>query len=254
MAQHYVYCFYAELNDYRPKIWRRFEINGEKTMAELGYAIMLMFEMQASHLFCFRENRKEASLADLRTRYTDKEIEQVWKDHSLSEIAKNFRYELPSDDMYIPEDERLIAANEIALKQITDEPGWNLSFDYDYGDGWEVNLTLETCEKREVSLAALPCVLGGEGFGIIEDVGGVGGLEELAKTLKKKKGKAYKEFCEWLDSTSLDLEAFDIDDMNFRLKKLIRVYKEIYEYHYEPTNRSINLLTREYQGKGARGY
>ena len=53
MAQHYVYSFYAELKDYEPKIWRRFEINGEKTVAELGYAIMLMFEMQASHLFCF---------------------------------------------------------------------------------------------------------------------------------------------------------------------------------------------------------
>ena len=45
MAQHYVYLFYAELKDYKPKIWRRFEINGEKTMAELGYALMLMFEI-----------------------------------------------------------------------------------------------------------------------------------------------------------------------------------------------------------------
>jgi hypothetical protein len=31
MAQHYVYRFYAELKDYKPKIWRRFEINGEKS-------------------------------------------------------------------------------------------------------------------------------------------------------------------------------------------------------------------------------
>ena len=36
MSQHYVYSFYAELKDHKPKIWRRFEINGEKTMAELG--------------------------------------------------------------------------------------------------------------------------------------------------------------------------------------------------------------------------
>jgi len=46
MTQHYVYRFYAELKDYKPKIWRRFEINGEKTIAEPGYAVMLMFEMQ----------------------------------------------------------------------------------------------------------------------------------------------------------------------------------------------------------------
>ena len=249
MAQHYIYRFYAELNDYKPKIWRRFEINGEKTIAELGYAIMLMFEMQASHLFCFRENRKDTLLASLRSSYMSEEIKR-----SMSDFVKNFRYELRGTDPYIGEDEQLVAADEITLKRITDRPEWKLLFEYDYGDGWEVDLTLETCEKRDVSLALLPSVLGGEGFGIVEDVGGVGGLEKLAKTLKKKKGKTYKEFCEWLDSTSLDLESFDIDDMNFRLKKLIRVYREIYECDCQPTNQSMKLLLREYQGKGSRGY
>ena len=68
MPQHYVYRFYAELKDYEPKIWRRFEINGERTMAELGYALMLMFEMQASHLFSFRENTMENLIALFRER------------------------------------------------------------------------------------------------------------------------------------------------------------------------------------------
>ncbi len=62
------------------------------------------------------------------------------------------------------------------------------------------------------------------------------------------------DFCAWLGTITLDLTAFDIDDMNFRLKKLIRVYKEIYEYHYEPTERSLGLLLREYKHKGVRGY
>lgn len=255
MAQHYVYSFYAELRDYKPKIWRRFEINGEKTMAELGYAIMLMFEMQASHLFCFKENTRDNFLAYIRTIYPDEEkfntfIEKL----SMDEFLKNTRYELPSQDMFIPDDESLIEADTIKLSNVTNRPGWKATFEYDYGDGWEIDLTLEECEKREVSLTTLPRVLEGEGFGIIEDVGGVGGLENLAKVLKKGKGKEYKEFCDWLGSTSLDLEAFDIDDMNFRLKKLLRVYRECYEYDYEPTPKSLSLLLREYQGKGARGY
>ncbi len=254
MAQHYVYRFYAELKDYKPIIWRRFEINGEKTMAGLGYALMLMFEMQASHLFCFRENTREVFLADMRIRYTEDELSSVMEKHSMNDFVKNTRYELPSEDMYLAEDERLIEANKIKLSHITDHPGWKLTFEYDYGDGWKVDLTLELCEKREVSLAGLPSILEGEGFGIIEDIGGVGGLEDLAKALKKGKGKEYKEYCLWLDSTLLDLNAFDIDDMNFRLKKLIRVYKDTYEYCYEPTDRSIDLLLRKYKGKGARGY
>ena len=255
MSQHYVYSFYAELRDHKPKIWRRFEINGEKTMAELGYAIMLMFEMQASHLFCFRENSKENFLAYLRTVYPDEEkfnsyVEKI----SMDEFLNNVRYELPSEDMFTPDDERLIEADKIKLGNVTHCPGWKASFEYDYGDGWEIDLTLEKCEKQEISLAILPRVLKGEGFGIVEDVGGVGGLENLAKVLKKGKGKEYKETCEWLDSDSLDLEAFDIDDMNFRLKKLIRVYRESYECRYDPTEKSLSLLLREYKGKGARGY
>jgi hypothetical protein len=62
MSRHNVYRFHAELADFEPKIWRRFEINGEKTMAELGYALMLMFEIQATHLFRFKDNRKDARL------------------------------------------------------------------------------------------------------------------------------------------------------------------------------------------------
>jgi hypothetical protein len=50
MAQHHVYRFYEDLKDHKPKKWQRFEINGEKTMAELSYALMLMLEMQASHM------------------------------------------------------------------------------------------------------------------------------------------------------------------------------------------------------------
>jgi hypothetical protein len=254
MAQHYVYRFYAELKDYKPKIWRRFEINGEKTMAELGYAVMLMFEMQASHLFCFREDTRAALLAFMREQFSDKDIKEVWDKNSLSGFTKNHRYELPFEDTYIGEDEQLVEANKIKLTQITRRPDWKLTMEYDYGDGWEVALTLEDCEKREVSLADLPRMTGGAGFGIVEDVGGVGGLESLAKALKKSKGREYDEFCEWLGTTALDLDTFDMDDMNFRLKKLVRVYKEIYEYHYEPTDRMLGILLRKYQGKGSRGY
>ena len=223
-------------------------------MAELGYALMIMFEMQASHLFCFNENVREALLADLRTQFSEEQIQKVWSKDEWDDFAKNVRYELPFEDSFPGDDERLEVANRIKLQQISRKPGWKLTFEYDYGDGWEVDLELMACEKLEVSLADLPCVYGGEGFGIIEDVGGTGGLEELAKALKKGSGKKYNDFCAWLGSTTLDLEAFDKDDMNFRLKKLMRVYKEIYEYHYAPTDKMLAVLNREYQGKGSRGY
>jgi hypothetical protein len=70
----------------------------------------------------------------------------------------------------------------------------------------------------------LPRVIEGAGFGIVEDCGGTGGLETLVKAFKKKKGSDYKSFREWLGVDDFDVTAFDIDDMNFRLKRIPRVY------------------------------
>lgn len=44
----------------------------------------------------------------------------------------------------------------------------------------------------------------------------------------------------------LDMSTFDVDDMNFRLKELPRIYKQIYEDRVTPTQRSIDLIERRY--------
>ena len=51
MASQPIYQLYSELNDYKPKIWRRFQVLGNITMARLGYIVMTLYEMQANHLF-----------------------------------------------------------------------------------------------------------------------------------------------------------------------------------------------------------
>ena len=94
--------------------------------------------------------------------------------------------------------------------------------------------------------SVLPRVLEGAGFGIIEDCGGVPGLEELTEAFKKKKGALYKELRDWLGVDELDMSSLDIDDMNIRLKKLPRIYKQIYEDRTAPTQRSIDLIERKY--------
>jgi hypothetical protein len=125
-----------------------------------------------------------------------------------------------------------------------------LGFNYDFGDDWWINLVLEeVIEDKELSGRELPRVLEGSGQGIVENCGGMPGLEELTKAFKKKKSTAYKEFSEWLGVDNLDMTAFDIDDMNFRLKKVPRIYADIYERHVMPTQQSIDLLERKYLTK-----
>jgi len=70
---------------------------------------------------------------------------------------------------------------------------------------------------------------------------------KIAKAYKKKNGSQYKEFCEWLGTEDLVLSAFDIYDMNFRLKKVPRIFAGAYEYGLEPTKHSLDLLMRKYK-------
>ena len=53
MASKQVYQLYVEQKDYSPKIWRRFEVVRNITVARLGYILMPLFEVQAHDLFWF---------------------------------------------------------------------------------------------------------------------------------------------------------------------------------------------------------
>lgn len=247
MAQHYVYQFYAELQDFEPKIWRRFEVVGSKTIAELGYTLMVLFEMTASHLFCITDDRQKAFKEHLKARYSDEEIEGFWEKHDINELGANAKYEIDfGEERWAAPNEKIYDADKFTIHSASYGSGWELLFNYDYGDDWNIKLVLEKCEKKEVSLATLPNVIDGAGFGIIEDVGGTGGLGNFVKVMKKGKGTEFNDLSEWYGTTNFDINHFDKEDLNFRLKKLIRVYKESYEYHYEPTQKSIDIIERKY--------
>lgn len=244
MASQPIYQFYAELNDYTPKIWRHFQVPRNITVARLGYIILTMFEMQTSHLFCIEEPLKEKMSNYLCQKFSPEQIAAFFADNDYEDI-RTYEVKNKEDD---ESDEDAFDAVETKMYQIFSKAGDYVTLLYDYGDGWEVKITLEKIfEDKELPGKELPRVLEGDGYGIIEDCGGVGGLLELAKVFGKKSGKRYKELSEWLDVTELDLNSFDIADMNFRLKKVPRIYADAYEYSLEPTKQSLNLLDRKYK-------
>ena len=251
MAAQPIYQFYAELNDYEPKIWRRFQVSNHITMARLGYILMTMFEMQASHLFDFSVPVYENFCLYTENPCAPEEVGEHWADDfPFFEGKKNWRFEFAHEDMMdlCPEDEELLNVEKEKVKSVVSHAREQMSFYYDYGDDWGITLTLEEIIRdKELPGKELPRVLAGAGYGIVENCGGVSGLEEIAKAFQRKKGKAYREFSEWLGREDLDMEKFDIEDINFRLKKIPRIYADIYEYGLEPTKRSLNLLERKYQ-------
>ena len=82
MASQPLYQLYLELEDYKPKIWRRIQIMNNIKFSRLGYIIMTLFEMQASHLYEFEidvlENFKRSD-KDFWEEYPDagKDIKKI---------------------------------------------------------------------------------------------------------------------------------------------------------------------------------
>ncbi|MDR3354909.1 MAG: plasmid pRiA4b ORF-3 family protein [Synergistaceae bacterium] len=225
MASRPIYQFYAELDGYSPKIWRRFQVRDNITAARLAYINMTLFEMQASHLFSFELREENSDI--LKLFMIPDEESDIW-----NENVKQFD------------------ATGIKISAMVPVVKTRFRFVYDFGDDWGVLMTLEDIiTDEDLPSGELPRVLGGAGFGIVEDCGGIPGLENLAKAFKKKRGKEYKELREWLGVDDFDLTAFDIDDMNFRLKKIPRIYARIYERGIGPTRQSIDLLERKYLKK-----
>lgn len=261
MATLPIYEFYAELRDYEPKIWRRFQVMENVTVARLGYIVMTMFEMQASHLFHIAapagENflnynmHSEGRRADQKTIQgnTNPDTEKMYKE--IAEKLGIYIYRIPGigeEDFPNRPQYHIKDATYEKLKHAVSHEGDALCLRYDYGDGWEVILRLEKVfTDDELPGKELPRVLKGEGYGIIENCGGPGGLQDLAETFERKQGEEYRELSRWLGQTELDLTAFDLDDMNFRLKKVPRIYRDLYELDYEPTLQSQKLLNREYK-------
>ncbi|MGI6174390.1 MAG: plasmid pRiA4b ORF-3 family protein [Christensenellales bacterium] len=185
MASRPIYQFYAELTDYKPRMWRRFQIVDNVSMAKLGYVVMTMFEMDASHLFCIEVPKGENMQKELRKWMTEKEMR---RDYDEDELTETLRYEVQDEETQWDETSR--DAVRTLLYRVISEIGEKLYFYYDFGDGWEVTLLLEAViVDKELPARELPRVLEGEGFGIVVDCGGPGGLMELAEVFEAKQGE-----------------------------------------------------------------
>jgi len=249
MASQPIYQFNAKLLDYE-KIWRQFQVPCNITVARLGYILMSMFEMQASHLYCFYVPYELNFKEQLKSRFPENFEEIYERIYGKHDLIKCRRYGVLIEgvmDFREEEDDIIIDASKSKLKNIVTHSGEKMIFNYDFGDNWNIHLMLEDIiTDKELPGKALPRVLAGEGYGIVENCGGIPGLEDITKAFKAKKGARYEEYCKWLGRDNLNMEIFDIDDANLRVKKIPRIYTDIYEHGLSPTQRSIDFLERKY--------
>jgi hypothetical protein len=91
----------------------------------------------------------------------------------------------------------------------------NFLYEYDFGDGWEVEIQLEEMLPPSKQKWDAVCVDGAR-HGPPEDCGGPHGYQEMVAALKKGSGQRYKEIIEWTGK-DFDPERFDTAKMNLVL-------------------------------------
>ncbi len=195
------------LEDTEPEVWRRLTIPGQLHLGAVHDALQQAMGWTDSHLHRFH----------LGAAY----------DSPFFVTA----YDIEEGDDGTPE-------VEARLDQVLREPGDQLTYEYDFGDGWTHSLTLEQVDpmpatsldtgEGQPSPAAYPLVcLAGEYACPPEDVGGTPGYEEVAAWYRGGEDPRYRfangltpeEMREWLPE-GWHPDHFDLDEVNAALAHL----------------------------------
>ena len=197
MAAKTIYQFKITLKGIRPPIWRRFQIHSDITFYELHRAVQTMMGWYDGHLHLF--DLGGMLVTDAET------LAEGWDDGVDERHAR--------------------------LPKYVRQEGQKIRYEYDFGDGWEHELSLEKILPAEPAVFYPRCLKGKRACPP-EDCGGLGGYYDLWKILKNPKHKEYRDMLEWLgleNANEFKPETFVINSVSFRnpTKALQKFEKEV---------------------------
>jgi hypothetical protein len=136
-----------------------------------------------------------------------------WTDSHLHQYRRGSLYYGQSDPEFglRRENERRIRLNEVLRR-----PKDRMVYEYDFGDGWEHDVVLESAG---VVVADAPSVrvVAGKGACPPEDVGGIGGYYRFLEAIQDPKNPEHEDMLEW--GGPFDPKAFDPDEINKYFEK-----------------------------------
>lgn len=99
------------------------------------------------------------------------------------------------------------------LAEVAPMTGASMQYEYDFGDGWEHEVTLEAILPRQKGVRYPRC-LAGERACPPEDCGGVGGYEDLMAVMRDPTHEEYERTLQWLGGR-FDPERFNPKTVKF---------------------------------------
>ena len=169
------------LVNYWPEIWRVFQVPTAISLPSLNDVIQVVMGWTNTHLHEFRLGHQ---------RFADPTHDDLGDNDAL-------------DSRTVP------------LSAFMQDPGDEMHYAYDFGDGWEHRL-VATSFSQEV-LPYAQC-LAGERACPLEDVGGVHGFREFLRAITDPEHEEHASQLSWCGG-SFNPEEFDIADTNAALKQ-----------------------------------
>jgi hypothetical protein len=181
-----VYQFKLVLVGVEPPIWRRIQVPETYSFWDLHVALQDAMGWLDYHLHVFRVARPGTG-----------EVKQIG---------------IPDDDPF-EGDKPTLPGWEIPITRYFSRPGTTVPYEYDFGDGWEHELTLEAILPRQAGQQYPLCVDGARACPP-EDCGGVYGYENVLTVIQDPTHEEHESMLEWLGGR-FDPDRFDPKRVKF---------------------------------------
>lgn len=198
------------LHGSKPPIWRRVAVPSDMRLGDLHEVIQIVMDWGNYHLHQFVvRNRppkmtKEELSALAQSSQWDKLAMYMRRDRCLSD--SQFELEETEDE------------GKVMLSELAPAVKSKFIYEYDFGDGWEHEITVVKIGPTAEGVKYPVCIAGKLACPP-EDCGGIWGYYEMLEALKDPKHEQHKEFVEWIGG-KFDPERFDLNKINAALAKL----------------------------------
>jgi len=183
-----IYHLKVVLHETKPPIWRRLQVPGNARLGWLHAVIQVAMGWTNSHLHQFHTG------------------DQVYSD--------------PTFDLgEIEGDPPILDENKVTLAEAAPGQKDALGYEYDFGDSWHHQVTVEKILGPDPALATGALCLDGARACPPEDCGGIWGYDNLLKILRNPKHEEHATMKTWL-GRPFDAKRFDRDRTNQYLSKL----------------------------------
>ncbi|MHA6252783.1 plasmid pRiA4b ORF-3 family protein [Oceanobacillus sp. CAU 1775] len=211
------YIVNIEFPNSNPRIWRKVVMPADGTFKRLHQTIQIVTNFRSSisdvHLYEF-----DLSETENLSVTNDEQAFYEYKNTDISLLEKDLET-MPAE--FKKFGEKRIERLKIKVRQPQTikidkylEKYKKLNYRYDYGDDWEIEITLE--DIVEDYYFGYPRLLDGGGDAPPEDVGGMHGYNEFLKVYKDKNHPDHKSTVAWAEEQRY--QAYDFEFINKILK------------------------------------